>query len=290
MTDVGVEFPITLPKGISWTLFRRAEECHKKAEHHRRKVPKANDRWPTYYADIGSGVQRIFEEYFNQGVNLRPGGTAPGVVARVAEKVLADSTYLRELFDATTYPEGKARADMLDQIRSDCRTGLHALHAAGLLERKVRSEVECPGQIRGWDVFGWVDFLAEWPDGAVEVWDGKAVSQMGADAGQPVFYSLAYRSRGIDVRRAGLVYFRQGKARPVPVTNEALRAFAVGRFKPTETVWEAMKAQVTELAATAATRHTCYRCEWSATCPASQMAGKLHPDFEAPPELDDFDI
>lgn len=280
-----VDFEIGLPRGISWTLFNRATQCQKKVEFHRKDVRQRNRDWPTYYADVGTGVQRVFELYFNQQVNLRPDGQSPSTVAACAEKVLTRDKFLRDLFDATTYPDGKTRMDLFAQVRSDVASGLHAIHSAGFLGELVRCEVPAPGRIRGWPTFGSIDFLVLRRDGAEEVWDGKAMSATTADPDQVRWYTLSRVAEGRKVARGGIVYFRQGVARPVDVSTDALRAFASGRFASTEDVWRALKEGASSLPATPREgRSTCYRCEWRDHCPES-LTRRLPPDIGGPSEI-----
>lgn len=285
--ESGVEQAFFLPKGISWTLFQRAEKCERSAEYHRRHTPKKNSTWPTYYADVGTAVQRCYELYFNQGVNLRPGGTAPAKVALCAEMVLTRDAMLQALFNETTFPDGKKRQDLFDQSRSDVQSGLHAINSAGWLDRPVRCEVKAPGKIKGWPTFGSIDFLVQNPDGSEDVWDGKATSQANADVGQVRWYALSRRSSGKNVTGAGIIYFRQGRAVPVPLDAESVAPF-LERFAKVEHVWEQMRGGALSLPATSRDSHTCHWCNWSSSCPDSYTR-RMPVDLGGPSEID-FDF
>lgn len=284
-----VQLVFFLPRSISWTLFKRAEACEHQAEFHRRKEPKQNTGWPSYYADVGTAVQRIFELFFNQGVNLREGGASPANVALCAEKVLTQDPFLREVFDKTTFPKGKDRLAMFQQVRADVKTGLHAIHAAGFLDKRVRCEVKGEGKIGAWPVFGLVDFLVQNGDGTEEVWDGKAVSQANADQDQVRFYAAVRAFNGARIRGGGIVYFRQGRAVPVDLGKEAMTKF-LARFAKTDHVWEAMKGGAFGLPATSKSTHDCHWCPWVDRCEASLKAQKLPADLDGPAEIDFEDL
>lgn len=276
--------PLSLPKGISWTLFKRALECHTKVEFHRRDMPQRNSVWPTYYADTGSTVQRVFELYFNQGVNLRPGGAHPDKIISVGEQVLAQDPQTLNLLAATTFPSGKNRADLMALIRGDIKNGVHALHAGGLLAKRVKSEVGLGGDLAGYRIFGQHDFIVDNGDGTVDVWDGKSMSQKNADKNQLRFY---VKTIDIPVRRAGFLYWRQGEAVEIDISEGAMQATLMKQWAEAVPVWEKLKVGILHLEPTAKDSNTCFRCAWQDVC---QYSGRMKKRVDmSGPNIGDFD-
>ncbi len=278
--------PIRWNKPISWTFFENLATCPKRNEHRLRGVPP-NTTWPSYWATIGTIDQKIYELYYNQGINLKMAatekGTDMGVVKRVAEKVLA-SKWVRELLGETTYPPGKEEADLVATVRSDVESGRVALFNAGILEKKCRSEVPSSGKVRDVRIFAFIDFIHEGPNGA-EVYDGKAKSRADADDRQILWAALTIN--GQDVVKGGFLYWRQGY-HEVDVSTKAQLEFLEKELDPVRPQIERLKTGVVSLEARPSDR-ACLMCKWNQSCSESTKR-KRELDFNLPDEIEFGDV
>lgn len=281
------------PRGLSWTMFRIMVSCPKQAEYavrDRLGDPSAarEQNTPTFHADAGTIVQKLYELYFNQGVNLRDGGTTDEVVARCATKVMA-SPWAEKILEKTTYPEGKTHKDLLQLIATGVAKGRKALFAAGLLDKEMKSEVNWSGTFEGFSVFSRVDFVVETPRGAF-IYDGKINGQANADPRQLWYAALARRESGRPVLGAGFLYWKLGKFVSVPVDDATLEKFIKGDFAEGRKRWLPVMGPGVESLDPTPSFSTCRFCAWNGKCPSAQMARARTPDYNLPDEIDWGDI
>jgi hypothetical protein len=273
--------PVSWNKPISWTFFENLDTCPRKIEHRLRGVPD-DTVWPSYYADVGTIVQKVYEVYFNQGINLKETAKEKGidlvVVKRVAEKVLT-SKWAREVLGATTYPDGKEEADLVKQVRFDVENGRTALWNADILNKPVRSEVRSPGEARGIRIFAFVDFVRKTDEGE-EVYDGKSKSRPDADDRQVVWAALT--RKGVDVVKGGILYWRQG-FHQVDVSTKAQLEFLEEHLDPLIPTIERLKTGVVSLEAKPSDGN-CLMCRWNRSCEESTRRVKP-PNFGLPDEV-----
>lgn len=287
--------------GISWTMWRRAFECGKQAElaiAERNGVPRFEQGtgWPTYYADVGTIVQKFYECYFNQGVNLRPGGTNSAAIATGVNKVLA-SPWCAKVLEKTTYPEGKdgvslTVVDLVERVRKQALSGLRGLADAGVLDRPVRSEVASVGLVRGLPIFALIDFLVELPHGDM-IFDGKSNANRDADPRQMYWCALTRafnKERSRNVVGGGFIYWIHG-FEPVRMNGEDLQRFIDGDFKRILPVFERLRTTgVDEIPAQPKDYKVCKFCAWSGSCSRSLAKPKREPDFGLPERVGFDDV
>ena len=123
---------------ISWSKFKLAISCQRQLQYTIDKKPHKYAE-NTYHAAAGKLVQRVFELYFNQKVNLRPGGRDTAILLRILDRILA-TDYLAKM--QVVYPNGKSESDLIEMARSQITNGIAIMNRIKLTEKTLRSEVK----------------------------------------------------------------------------------------------------------------------------------------------------
>lgn len=249
---------------ISWSKLDLALRCPLALQKTIDKAPGARYQ-PTFWMDSGTLVQKTFEVFFNQRINLKPGGDRPEVIQRATNKVLT-SQFRKEL--GTTFPEGKSDTDLDIMVREHTAKGLEHLREIGLLIRDVRSEVKWNSIFRGMRTFAMIDFLTEGPDG-IEIYDGKGHQKEDANPDQLRYYALTIASSGRKMAKGGLIYWQHGY-REVDLSPPAIKLFADTTIQKVQPLFRQLADGVEKLEATPSEK-ACGRCLWSQTCLSSAV-------------------
>lgn len=259
-------------KPVSWSKFRLALDCPQSLLFTLENKPVI-EYPPNYYAELGKIVQYVFEVYFNQGVNLRPGGDKIGVVEKVLDKVLkSDYFQLKKI----TYPLGKTEAMLIAAVTEHVRKGFVLFHEQNLLNKPLKSEVKWNAVFHSMRMFAMIDFLYD-DNGHLELYDGKGHSKKGsADIRQLLYYGLAIVAAGRSLKRGGFLYWQHG-FEEVDVSAKALKEFADGPFKQGQKVIQMLQVGVDSLAPTPST-NACRYCPWKLTCTSSMC---LKPEIDS---------
>lgn len=257
----------TWSHSVSWSKFKLALDCPLSLQHTIDRKPHGRPD-NNYHQARGSLVQYAFQMYFNQGVNLRPGGQEPKTWERVADKVLA-SNFLNTL--NVTYPHDKTEFDLKADAKEEILLGFKVMEKMGLTKLACRSEVKLNGHFRGFRMFAMVDFLREGKSGDW-LFDGKGYSKPNADARQVVYYALNRASSGRTIAGAGLIYWRHGLV-PVDVSPKALREFADGPLAEVRPIFEQLRKGAKELPPKPSDS-TCWSCRWKYVCEHSAVKRK----------------
>lgn len=278
------------PRGLSWTMFKRILDCPRQAEYAIREKGGDPDAarvqtTPTYHADAGTIVQKLFECYFNQGVNLREGGTRPEAIAAACARVLA-SKWAARVIAATTYPDGKTEADLRRFVAESAASGRQALFDAGILEKQVRSEVPSPGEADGARIFSLIDFLVKTPEG-VYIYDGKINAAASADPRQLWYAALGRKE---PVLGGGFVYWKLGKFVPVPMGQRTLEEFRRGDFAKGMDRWGPVMGRGVDSLEPEPRYAVCRWCSWNGRCASATMSRRRTPDYNLPDEIDWGDL
>jgi len=244
---------------ISWSKFNLADICPLALQNTIDKKPPDHVK-PNYYMMKGNLVQKVFEEWFNQGVNRVPGGDDPRVLQRVVDRVLA-SPYYKQM--TITYPEDISEADLIANVRHEVANGLEIFRTRKLINTRMRSEVKWNSVFRGFRMFGMFDFYTH-VTGGVAVYDGKGHKKKNANPDQVRYYALQLISSGKKVKDAGLMYWNHGYE-PVNVSPAAIRAFVDAKVDKVRPIFEKLKAGVEELPATPSD-DACNFCSWKYSC------------------------
>jgi len=244
---------------ISWSKFKLALECPLALQKTIDGEPPDHER-PNYYRSLGTLVQKVFEEYFNQGVNLVPGGNNPKVLQRVVDRVL-ESSFYKDL--NVTYPSDHDEADLIEEIRYQVRNGFEIFNTMKIVKKDIKSEVKWSAVFRGFRMFAMMDFYMALP-GGVGVYDGKGHKEKNADPDQVRYYALALTASGRKVVEAGLIYWRHGFV-PVDVSLPALRVFIDEKVEVAKPIFDQLKAGVESLPATPS-KSVCKYCAWRYSC------------------------
>ena len=171
-------------KSVSWSRFQLALTCPLKLQNTLDKVWAPSSGW-NKYAAMGKLVQKVFELYFNNDLNLNPKGRDPAVLIRILDKVLASKWAADELIDETF------REDAIPQLVC----GYEQFQSQKLLGYRIRSEVAVKGAHEGFRMSGQLDFLIEAQHGCL-LYDGKGHAEKNADAKQLLYYGLILHSTG----------------------------------------------------------------------------------------------
>lgn len=279
------------PRGLSWTMFKRILDCPRQAEYAVREKEGDPDAareqtTPNYHASAGTIVQKLFECYFNQGVNLRSGGTQPEVIAAACAKVLA-SKFTAKVIAETIYPPGKSEADLRKFVAESAATGRTALFEAGILEKQVRSEVPSGGEAGGRRIFAQIDFLVTTPEG-VYIYDGKINSAPNADIRQLWYAAL---TRKEPVLGGGFIYWKLGKYVPVRFDAAHLSRFQDGDFAAGLKRWEPVMTTGVDTLEPEPSYAACRWCSWNGRCRSATMSRKARePNYSLPAEIDWTDL
>jgi len=244
---------------ISWSKFDLADKCPLALQNTIDKKPPDHEK-PNYYMVKGSLVQKVFELWFNQRVNQRPGGDDPRVLQRVIDRLIA-SPYYNQL--NTTYPAGTTEEDLIKNVRTEVAKGLAIFRTKNLTKKLVRSEVKWNSVFRGFRMFGMFDFYT-YVTGGVAVYDGKGHAKKNANPDQIRYYALQLIASGKKVRDAGLIYWNHGYE-PVNVSPAAIRAFIDAKLDKVRPIFEKLKSGVEELPATPSDE-VCEYCSWKYSC------------------------
>jgi len=257
---------------ISWSKFDLADKCPLALQKTIDKVPPDHEK-PNYYMVKGNLVQKVFELWFNQGVNQRPKGDDPRVLQRVVDRIIT-SPYYKEL--GVTYPEGITEKDLVTKVRQEVANGLETFRTKDLIKRVVRSEVKWNSVFRGFRMFAMMDFYLH-VTGGVAVYDGKGHKKKNANPDQVRYYALALIAAGKKVKDAGLIYWNHGYE-PVNVSPAAIRAFIDAKLDKVRPIFNQLKAGVEELPATPSDE-VCGFCSWKYSC---KFSAKRRPEVPNP--------
>lgn len=261
-------------KGISWSKFKLALSCPLALQ---KSIDKESSiEWrPTYHAQLGTTVQKVFEVYFNQGVNLKPGGDQESVITKCADIVLAS-----KWFDglAISYTPTTNSDTMRVTVHEHVLGGLRQFRELGMLARPIRSEVDWGATFRNLRLFGRMDFVVHEGDG-VYLYDGKSHQKENADERQLLFYALVASASSKTVLGGGFLYWGL-KYHPVDLSAAKIKEFVDDCFSGVSPIFERLKTGIDVLEAKPE-KGRCYWCAWGRTCKFSLVA-REPVDFDAP--------
>jgi len=264
---------------VSWSKLKMAfpNGCQLQLKYTIEKKPIAYST-PNYYAQLGNIVQFVFEQYFNQKVNRRPGGRTIAVIDRVFEKIWA-SEWLEKR--TITYPQGKTKKDLWLAARNDVMAGFHEMERMGMLDKPVMSEKKWNATFRGFRTFAMMDFCWE---GASGWWilDGKGHKKPNADPRQVQYYGLTMIASGRKVAGGGLLYWKHG-IKPVPMDLKSIKAFVDEDLTPAAEVFARLKTGTDDLPPNPSPDN-CRYCGWRTVCKSSYWK-KDEQDVREPGEV-----
>lgn len=247
---------------VSWSKFKLALECELNLKWTIEKKRKTEIRI-NYYAERGKLVQFIFEQYFNQGVNLKPGGTTWETMEKVTKRILKSYHY-RSL--EIIYPNDFSEEDFIRETWDHVKGGHEEMGRIGLLERKVASEKKWNSVFRNHRLFSLMDFDYEGNSGHY-IFDGKGNKETNADPNQLLYYALCVTASGVKVAGGGFLYWGHG-FRGVDMSPEALKRFVDNDFSRGKPVFDKLKKGTEDLPANPS-EDNCKWCSWKNTCPFS---------------------
>lgn len=261
---------------ISWSKFKLALDCPLQLQFTIDKKPHGRPE-NTLPQALGTIVQFCFEQYFNQGINLKKGGQDDETMAKIVDRIL-NSKYVQSI--NVTYPHNKTEEDLKTRAREQIMKGFGYMKGMGLTKLPVRSEVKLNGVFRGFRMFALVDFLREGKSGDY-LFDGKGHANEDADPRQVVYYALNRAASGKKIAGGGLIYWNHGY-RPVDLSPKALRDFIDNELATARPIFEKLKAGTNEELEAKPDEQKCRKCNWRNTCPFS--LSRLPPMQEGLPD------
>jgi hypothetical protein len=238
-------------KSVSWSKFELALTCPLALQKTIEKEYSSRFGAKSPHASMGKLVQKVFELYFNNTMNLKAGGQDPGVLQKILARVMA-SKWAEE--------EG-VQADQEKEASELVAKGFAEFKTMGLLNKKVLSEVKLATQFQGFPMFGMLDFLV---DGPIELYDGKGHAEETADPRQLKYYGLQLHSVGKTVTKGGFVYWRHGY-RPMDLSAKGLYEFIHGDFARGKKIFMRLREGVNVLESNPSSSN-CNFCNWRKTC------------------------
>lgn len=255
-------------KSVSWSKFDLAIKCPLALQNTIDKKFSALWGIPTKASAMGKLVQKVFEVYFNLGLNLAPNGQRVEVLFKVLDKVLADPWCQKEGVDPSM------REAALPQIQF----GFEQFATQKILSYPIASEVKARGAYMGFPMFGMVDFVATMPGGLL-VYDGKGHAKKNADPRQVLYYGLIFHAAKQRVMGGGFLYWKHG-FEPIQLDPRTLHAFVQSEdFKRALGVFAQLRQGVDVLPATPS-KNSCYYCPWRKTCEFSASRKQVGEVFE----------
>jgi len=249
-------------KPVSWSKFKLALDCPRQLQYTIDKHPVSDTR-PNFYAEAGTITQFVFEQIFNQGINMRPGGETLSVFERATEKILKSSWYLNRQI---TYPYGKTEEDLFTDVRNGVRKGWEIFKDLKLLNRPIRSEVKWMSTFRNMRVFALIDFVLESQRG-IAIYDGKGHAKKDADERQLLYYALTVQSSNKPVSGGGFLYWKHGFEK-VDISPEAVKEFVDGPFIEGQAIMRQLMGGIATDLPTKPGK-SCHFCSWKNVCPDS---------------------
>jgi len=254
---------VTWSRVWSWSKVLAAHECPLRMQFAIQKIPRVDLH--NYWAELGLATQKIFELYFNQGLNMNPKLRNGKTLRIITERVLGSERW-REL--EISHPGEKDKDDLKKEIRADVQSGLKHLEEADLLRYSTESEFWANGTFRrSLRIGGMIDFVVKKPNQLVLL-DGKGSVEENADERQVQFYALVLMGQGRRPDSAGLLYWKHGY-RPVDVSNKGLRDYIDEHLNEVMPLLKQVEKGAPEPLEARPSKKTCRYCSYRFTCPES---------------------
>jgi len=132
----------------------------------------------------------------------------------------------------------------------------------------VRSELPVRSSFRGLRVFAWADFVPNWPNRDIELWDGKNNKRMDADPRQLYWYAMVLMSKGHNITRGGFIYTKHGKSVEVDLSPPKIMEFINTDFERGRKYFDQLQEGITAFPPQPS-KKTCKWCSWRRSCTAS---------------------
>lgn len=251
---------------VSWSKAKLALDCPRALQHTIDKKPHPITG-TNYYRNLGTAVQFVFEQYFNQKVNLRPGGTEDEIILKVTDKIIKSKWY--QALDTDLHPN-RTQQEFDDTVRKMTLNGLKAFRDLGVLTKPLRSEHKWISTFAGHRIFVQIDFTYTHSNRGI-LFDGKGHGRKDADPRQITYCALAMAASGIHLDQpSGLIYWQHDPAfESVDVSPKALKQFVDGEFQEIKATFNLLKKGTHDPLPAKPESKKCNWCPWKDTCDAS---------------------
>lgn len=262
--------------GISWYRFEKALKCELQLQFSLDKRPITNTG-PSYWRELGILVQYVFEQYYNQQINLK--NDSPEVMRKVLAKCMKSHRFSYGL--DLTCPPNLTKQDLFREIEEQVMNGHKIMTEMGMIKFAYESEKKWMSTFRNLRTFSYIDFYRETSHG-VYIYDGKGHKEKNADPRQMLYYAMCIAATGRKVLGGGLIYWRHGYE-PLDLSPAAIRDFIDGDFAKGREIFDRLKSGTSDFEANPSAK-TCGRCNWSDVCEHSRYK-KAEADVNLPEEF-----
>lgn len=265
---------IIFRKSVSWSKFKLAITCPLALQRTLKKE-FAVISWPNEAQVKGKIIQKVWELYFNNKMNLHPRGKDISVLVKILYRVMASQWLVNENLIMKT---GSTEVSVREELLRVLTLSYGIVKKMNLLEHEVQSEVKLMSVFMGFRMFGMLDFLVR-VKGGVMLFDGKGHSEENADERQLLYYALALHAAQEKIIGGGFIYW-QHQYRPMDLSPYRLKKFVDEEFAQGRKIFERLKIGVEELEAYPSSEN-CFFCNWKRTCDKSVYRKQ---DVEALPQ------
>jgi len=251
-------------KAISWSKMVFALDCPRRLQYTLdREV--ISDPYPNYYSSEGKTVQKVFEFYFNEGINKTKEGRSTQTLRNVANRVLG-SAWRQRL--EIQYSGSQNTITFDDEIRSQVEKGRKIFEQLHVLERdNLAAEKKWTSVFRNHKIVGLMDFVTKGPSGFY-IFDGKGHKKKTADPRQLLFYALIVTASGEKVAGGGFIYWQHGFER-VDIDPAKVSAFVRGELEEGFTLFTKLQQGISGEMEARPKKSMCRYCSWKSKCPES---------------------
>lgn len=269
---------------ISWSNYKTLRTCPWKFELHIRKVPFVVQS-PTYYAVLGSTVQRVFELFFlDESHRIHPDSHWRNL--RLLIMKVLKSSWFRKM--ELTYPSNKDFKIFVTEVGEIVKHSIEKWNEKYELWTllSVKPEVDLRCNYLDIRLRGIVDFVIETNTNKILVYDGKVNKRKNADPEQLLFYAMLLKFKGFTADHIAFFYWRHGIEEIEDFSPQSIEDFRTQRFDPWLPLFRALgTVGVTGLPAKPSA-DTCRFCDFRYVCAFSFYKNETKPGMGKVEEID----
>lgn len=249
-------------KTWSWSKLKLAMTCPLALqwEIDRKLYTSGRNNW---HSTKGTIVQKLFELYFNQKINLKPKGRTEEVLKKCLAKLFESPIFTTLDVD---YPPDKGVAELKAEIQEDVLKGFELMSQEGIVTQAVASEQKWTAQFRNIRLYAQIDFQF-YKDGAINIFDGKGHQQKNADERQLKTYGLVVAAAGQKLGRGAFLYWKHDSV-DVDISPAGIKKFIEEDLDPVMPVLLRLKngLEHDEVLPHKPSPENCFHCGWRTSC------------------------
>lgn len=267
---------------ISWSNYRTLVSCPYRFELYLRKVPFIKQS-PTYFAVLGTIVQRVFELFFLQSCHTRH-KSEHWNNARAIMKDLLKSQWFKKL--KLTYPNNKDLKIFVTEAGGIVKKSLEVWNDThDLSTLRIQSEVDLRVNYRNLRMRGIVDFIIRTEDSKLLMYDGKVNMRTNADPEQLLFYAFLMLMGGEAPQQIAFFYWRHGIKVIEDFDSGTIDTFRESRIDPLLPLFTELTTTGVQNLPAIPSSNNCKYCDYNAKCPFSFYKAQTQPGMGRMEEL-----